>query len=142
MTKKLSPFDFVNAINSKKDYDLIETDEDRYAPFIVNRAFSFFPDTIHFCNEMNKYGSGIIDGKQQFDFYYHGLPKQKRWSGGKWKKDGSSSVDQSSLEFIKTHILKVSDGWSDQKILDVIDLFPDDYIEKQQQKHETGGMKK
>ena len=141
MSKKLSPFDFVNAINNKKDYDLIETDEDKYAPFIVNRAFSFFPDTIHFANELNKYASGIIDGKLQFDFYYHGLPKQKRWSGGKWKKEGSSLDEQEKLEFIKDHILKSSDGWDDRKILDVIDLFPDDYIETQQKQNEKGGMK-
>lgn len=73
-------FDYVKTINEKTD----QLDIDGYVPFIVNKAFSFTLDTIFYANMMNI--NSHIDAKMQYDFYYHALPKKKRF--GKWiKKD-------------------------------------------------------
>lgn len=69
----MTPFDFVKSVN-KKDGQL-ELDEG-YVPFIVNRAFSTFFDTIFYANEINKYPN--LDPKMQYDFYYNAIPKNPK----------------------------------------------------------------
>jgi len=90
-SNKITPFDFINAINSKSGKDLIETNEADYNSFIVNKFFGFFPDTIFFANEMNRYSSSLSN-KAQFDFYYEGLMKKKRWT--KWVREDKSRDDE------------------------------------------------
>ena len=50
-----SPFDFLNSINTTKK-NLVR-DEGRgaseYAPYLMNKGLSQFPDTIVFANEIN-----------------------------------------------------------------------------------------
>lgn len=135
-SKNITPFSFVNSINKKTNYDIIEASEDEYNAFITNRAFSFFPDTIHFANEMNKYGGGL-GNREQFDFYYHGLPKQNRWSKGKWKKEEAERNEK--LDILRSHF---SGEWSERKILEVIDLFSDDEIKQLKETQYKGGSKK
>ena len=64
----MNPFDFLKAINvSKKNLIVDDITEAEYKPFLVNRALSYFPDTILYANEMNK--NGHLDGRLQFDFF-------------------------------------------------------------------------
>jgi hypothetical protein len=79
----ISPFDFINSFNAKTKY-LIESDLDEkdYAPWVINKGLSFTRDTVLFANEMNQFYE--LDRKMQHDFYYHGIPKGKRY--GKWLK--------------------------------------------------------
>lgn len=73
-------FDYVKSINEKTERMPI----DDYVPYIVNKAFSFMPDTVFYANTMNI--NSHIDAQWQYDFYYYALPKKKRF--GKWiKKD-------------------------------------------------------
>ena len=57
--KELNPFDFMNAASLSKQ-DLIgdsenpELTEKQYSPYIVNRGFANFEDTILHANEMNQ----------------------------------------------------------------------------------------
>ena len=81
----MTPFDFLNAINENKTYNY--TDE--YNPFTVNRGLSYFPDTILFASEMNKFHG--IPKKMQYDFLFHVIPKKKRFS--KWAKKEAPSED-------------------------------------------------
>ncbi len=62
-------FDYVKSVN-KKDGQLEVTSE--YVPFIVNKAFSVYFDTIFYSNAINI--AGNIDKQWQYDFYYHGIP--------------------------------------------------------------------
>lgn len=75
-----SPFDIVTDISFKKEY--IYDEEADYVPFLTNRAFSYFPDTIFYANEMNRHAA--IPSKMQHDFYFYAIPKKKRFS--KWAK--------------------------------------------------------
>jgi hypothetical protein len=56
--------------------------EKQYLPFIVNRSFSYFNDSVMLANEMNIHHR--LDKKLQFDFYRFALPARKRFS--KWVK--------------------------------------------------------
>jgi hypothetical protein len=84
---KYKPFDFINeASYSKKD--LILTDESpeeiekMYNPYIVNRGFSFYNDTVLHANEMNM-RHHLFKGAQ-FHYYLGALRSRKRFS--KWHK--------------------------------------------------------
>jgi hypothetical protein len=87
LTKEHTPFDFINAASlSKKDLigssdypDLIEKE---YVPFIVNRGFSYFEDTILHANEMNQ--RAHLFNASQFQYYLGALRPRKRFS--KWHK--------------------------------------------------------
>jgi len=96
VSSKTNPFDFIKIINKKEsEISLSEIDENGYNPYLTNRNFSFFSDTLFFANEINKY-SGQLSKKQQFDFYYHLLPKKNRYS--KWLK--KENLDQNEIELI------------------------------------------
>lgn len=88
----MTPFDFVNAINSNKKNDLMtgsdndELAEKAYVPFVVNRALSYFPDTLMYANSMNIHH--ILDNKLQFHYLLNTIRPARRFS--KWvKKDDS-----------------------------------------------------
>ena len=65
---KLSPFDFLNAINTTKE-DLLEKDPQNikdYNPFMVNKGLSYFADTVMQANEMNR----LYDAPKKWQFQY------------------------------------------------------------------------
>lgn len=76
----MSVFDFVNAITFTKE-DLIKDNPDRateYIPFIVNKALSYYPDTIQQANLMNIHSA--IPKEWQFDFLKRSISKKKRFT--------------------------------------------------------------
>ncbi len=78
----MNPFEFVNAVTHSKQ-DLMKEDVERfYQPFLVNRALSYFPDTVMYANEMNIHNN--IDSKLQFHFFLNTLRPAKRFA--KWVK--------------------------------------------------------
>lgn len=86
----MNVFEFVKAINNTK-VDLFEDpqSEKEYIPFIVNKSLSYFPDTVLFANEINKFSN--IPKRLQFDFYRYAIPKRNRYS--KWVKKESVTED-------------------------------------------------
>ena len=79
----VKPFDYVNDINyGKKNIMVDDVAEKDYNAFIVNRALSYFNDTVLYANEMNIHHS--LDSKLQYSFLINIVRKQKRWS--KWLK--------------------------------------------------------
>lgn len=89
----MSPFDFVNAINSTSKKDLIADDPDLeklYVPFMVNRALSYFPDTVLHANEMNLYNT--LNNKLQNSYLLNIVRPSKRFA--KWvKKQDNNDID-------------------------------------------------
>lgn len=90
--KRLSPFDFVQALSTSKEYLLNDNTMRDFAPFMVNRAFSQHVDTIMIANEMNKVGRNKLF---VHDFYFYSLPARKRY--GKWAKADESNNDTVDL---------------------------------------------
>lgn len=90
--KRLSPFDFVQALSTDKVNLLNDNTMRDFAPFMVNRAFSQHIDTIMSANEMNKVGRNKLF---VHDFYFYSLPKRKRY--GKWAKADESNSEKIDL---------------------------------------------
>ena len=95
----MSPFDFVNAITySKAEMFEDPQAEKDYVSFIINRALSYFPDTVFFANEVNR--NYNMPKKWQFDFLRFAIPKRRRFS--KWAKKEAAADDLSAVqEFYK-----------------------------------------
>lgn len=87
MEDKITPFDFIKAASQSK-VDLIGDNESpamaekQYSPWMVNRGFSYFDDTILHANEMNQ--RAHLFEAAQFDYYRGALRSRNRFS--KWHK--------------------------------------------------------
>lgn len=86
-TSKRSPFDYVSAINSRKD--IVRTGETAvddaikdYNPFLTNRALSYHQDTINVALKMNV--SSDLSKIMQYDFLINIVRPRARF--GKWGK--------------------------------------------------------
>lgn len=88
----MNPFDFVNSINqSKKDLmsdpEVSETD---YVPFVVNKALSYFPETLLYANELNQ--CPFVDNKLQYHYLLNTIRPGKRFA--KWvKRENVEDID-------------------------------------------------
>ena len=110
--------DYLNSINTTKE-NLIDSDsqaESKYLPYIINRCYSGFIDTILLANEMNL--NSHIDKKLQYDFYINIIRPKKRFSP--WLK--KEKLD--SLECIKEYY-----GYSDEKAKVALKILTDEQIE-------------
>ena len=120
--------DFLNSINTTKENILSKDSrlEKDYLPFVVNKCYSYFPDTIFQANAVN--GVAHLDKKMQYDYLMASISKRKRFS--KWvKPEESKDIDA----------IKEVYGYSDQRAREVLDLLPMDQIHNLRQK---GGQKR
>ena len=125
----MNPFEFIKSINeTKKDIMVDDVSEKGYNPFIINRNFSHFNDTVLYANEMNRYHH--LDNRVQFDFFINIIRKKKRWS--KWIK--ASDVD--NLELIKEYY-----GYSNEKAKSALSLMSNEQIEQLKQRIYKGGKR-
>ena len=106
----MNPFDFVTNINGAKK-DLIRSSdnpdlmEKEYKPFLVNRALSYFIDTIMYANEINQ--AKHLDFALQNDYYLNSIRSGKRFS--KWAKPVENSNIESVQEYYKVSYMKALD---------------------------------
>lgn len=124
----MTPFDFLNSINENKQDLLVDSEAEKdYNAFMVNRGLSFFPDTILFANEMNKFRD--IPKKWQYDFLRLAIPKKRRFS--KWhKKDARSDTIE---------LLCKKYNYSEKKAADVVHLFTDQQLASIREQSKIGG---
>ena len=126
---QLSPFDFLNSINSTKKDLMSDTDKDKqYVSFVVNRSLSYFNDTILLANEMNRYHH--LDEKLQYHFLLNIVRKRKRFS--KWVKPEI----QNDIELVKEYY-----GYSNDKARQVLPLLSPEQITIIRNKVNKGGRK-
>ena len=124
----MNPFDFLNSINETKQ-DLFEdpSAEKDYNSFLVNRGLSFFPDTILYANEMNRYPDS--PNRWQFDFLRNSIPKKKRFS--KWhKKDAAPELVQLIVDHYK---------YSEKRAIEALSILSPAQIDEIKKSHEIGG---
>ena len=125
----MNPFEFVNAINyTKKNIMIDDITEKAYAPYMVNRQLSYFPDTVLAANEMNR--DHHLDNRLQFDFFINIIRKRKRFS--KWYKPETIS----DLDAVKKYY-----GYSNEKARQVLTLLSPEHINELKRKVTTGGRK-
>ena len=125
----MSPFEFVKAINNKKDIIRDDLDEKSYLPYMINHSFSYFSDTVLLANEMNL--NHHLDNKLQNDFFINTIRKNpKRFS--KWNKvkhDGD-------FEAVKEYY-----GYSNEKTRSALSLLSTEEINIIKKKVDHGGRK-
>ena len=125
----MNPFEFVNAINyTKKNIMIDDVAEKAYAPYMVNRQLSYFPDTALAANEMNR--NHHVDNRLQFDFFINIIRKRKRFS--KWFKP----EEISDLETVKKYY-----GYSNEKARQILTLLSTEQINELKHKVAKGGRK-
>lgn len=127
----MSPFDFVNSITTNKKPLMSGTENDElaessYVPFVVNKALSYFPDTILHANEMNRYAGA--DNKLQFSYLLNSTRPAKRFA--KW-------VKRENLEDVE--LVKQFYNYNTEKAVQVLSILTSDNLHYIKQKLERGG---
>ena len=120
---KRNPFDYVKSINKKTyEYDL-----SGYNPYLTNRAFAGFIDTIMLAETMNQFHS--LSPALQYDFYYYGVRKGNRFDPIP-KREEPVGLDV-VMDFF---------SYSKQKALEVIDLLSKDDLLNIAKSMDKGGQ--
>lgn len=120
--------DFLKSINTTK-VSLMDDDpqaEREYVPFVVNRCYSNFVDTIMFANEMNT--RHLTEPKMQYDYLMNAIKKRNRFS--RWGK--APKIE--NLELVKLHF-----GYGNEKAKDALRILTDEQILAIKKLHEQGG---
>jgi hypothetical protein len=124
----MSPFDFVNAISqSKKELMEDPAVERLYQPFLVNKALSYFPDTVMYANEMNR--RHLTDSKLQFQFFLNTVRPARRFA--KWVKKQEDDDLAAVMEYY---------GYSPEKAKSALSILSSDQLITIKEKLEKGGQ--
>jgi len=123
-----NPYNYVNAINAGNDLTKDEFDEKGYVPFVINRQFSYFQDTIFAANEMN--ANHHLSNKSQFSFFINIVRPKKRFS--KWSK----TEHHDDLEAVAQYF-----DYSYEKAKVVMDILSAEQIKNIKKKLSKGGLK-
>ena len=77
--KSATIFDFINGITDKKKEwsKWSETDQKKFAPFIVNRWLSMRMEFTELVNEFQTYTIGLLRPQETYRLYYEFLPATK-----------------------------------------------------------------
>ena len=124
MEKTMSPFELIKSISNTKK-DILENEKD-YNAFMVNRGLSYFPDTVLYANEMNKFHH--LDNRLQYSFLINIVRKRNRFS--KWNK----SIESENINAIKRYY-----GYSNEKARDVLPLLSNENLNTIKRKIFHGG---
>ena len=96
MTQSNDVFQYMNAVNRTTNRDIIRTADDpadaekNYNPYLTNKGFSMYVDTVLAANEMNL--RPHISNKMQYSYYINTIrPSKDRYS--KWPKKEKLSND-------------------------------------------------
>ena len=125
----MNVFDFVNAINTnKKDFIKEDPDCERvYVPFVVNRALSYFPDTVLYANEINQYS--FLDKELQNSYLLNTVRPSKRFA--KWVK----KQDSNDIEAVKQYY-----GYGNEKALEALSILSGEQLTIIKNKLAKGGI--
>jgi hypothetical protein len=122
-----NPFDFIKSISSTKK-DIMENEKD-YNAFMVNRGLSYFPDTVIYANEMNKFHH--LDNRLQYLFLINITRKRNRFS--KWNK----SIESENINAIKKYY-----NYSNEKARDVLPLLSNENLNTIRGRINYGGIQR
>lgn len=126
-----SPFDYVNSITFNKKDMMTGTENDElaeksYVPFVVNRALSYFPDTILYANEINC--NHHVDNKLQYHYLINSIRPKKRFS--KWAKKQEDNDLDAVIQYY---------GYNREKAEQALSLLSPEQLEELKQRLNKGG---
>jgi hypothetical protein len=122
--------DFVKSINETK-VNVIDEDptaERDYVPFVVNRNFSYFPDSVLHANELNALPHA--DHKLQYDALLNSIRAKKRFT--RWLKPEANK----DLDAIKEYY-----GYSNQRAREALAILTGEQLSFIHEKLDKGGIK-
>jgi len=126
----MNPFEIVKAVTYTKENLMVDVHAEKgYTPYMVNRALSFFVDTVFQANEMNK--NYHLDNKLQFDYLLNNIRPRKRWS--QWLKP--EKID--NIDIVKEYY-----EFSNEKAKNALEILSVDQLEHIKQKLDIGGVEK
>jgi len=123
----VNPFELIKSISSTKK-DILENEKD-YNAFMVNRGLSYFPDTVIYANEMNRFHH--LDSRLQYQFLINTIRKRNRFS--KWNK----SIESENINAIKQYY-----GYSNEKARDVLPLLSNEILKTIRGRIQHGGIQR
>ena len=123
----MSPFELIKSISLTKK-DILENEKD-YNAFMVNRGLSYFPDTVLYANEMNKFHH--LDNRLQYSFLINIIRKRNRFS--KWNK----SIESENINAIKRYY-----DYSNEKARDVLPLLSNENLKTIRGRINHGGIQR
>ena len=123
----MNPFELIKSISNDKK-DILENEKD-YNAFMVNRGLSYFPDTVIYANEMNRFHH--LDQRLQYHFLINTIRKRNRFS--KWNK----SIESENISAIKQYY-----GYSNAKAKVALDILDKKQLNLIKEKLDKGGRKK
>tara|TARA_B100001059_G_scaffold163911_1_gene163430 strand:+ start:1094 stop:1465 length:372 start_codon:yes stop_codon:yes gene_type:complete len=123
----LNPFELIKSISNTKK-DILENEKD-YNAFMVNRGLSYFPDTVIYANEMNRFHH--LDQRLQYHFLINTIRKRNRFS--KWNK----SIESENISVIKQYY-----GYSNEKARDVLPLLSNENLKYIRGRIQHGGIQR
>ena len=123
----MNPFELIKSISSTKK-DILENEKD-YNAFMVNRGLSYFPDTVLYANEMNKFHH--LDNRLQYQFLINTIRKRNRFS--KWNK----SIESENINAIKKYY-----NYSNEKARDVLPLLSNKNLKTIRGRINHGGIQR
>jgi hypothetical protein len=124
----MNPYDFVKTINNKS-LDLMKDKqaERHYVPFITNRFYSLFPETLVYAQILNQYHT--IDNKLQYHFLLNTVRRGNRFS-----KQTKNEVD-GDIEVVKLYY-----GYNNEKAYQALQLLTKKQLEQLRLKVQQGGI--
>jgi len=123
----VNPFELIKSISNDKK-DILENEKD-YNAFMVNRGLSYFPDTVIYANEMNRFHH--LDSRLQYQFLINTIRKRNRFS--KWNK----SIESENISAIKQYY-----GYSNEKARDVLPLLSNENLKTIRGRIQHGGIQR
>jgi intergrase/recombinase len=122
--------EYLNSINYSKKNLMGDTDAEKsYAPYVINRCLSYFPDTLLHANEMNRLN--FLDKKVQYDYYLGSIRARKRFS--KWLK----KEEDDDIELVKNYF-----GYSDKRAREALRILSKEDISNIKKELNIGGSRK
>ena len=124
----MNPFDIVTDVSTTKKRLITAANEKDYNAFIVNRALSYFPDTLQFAQDMNLKHNA--DSLMQYDYLFHSIRKAKRFS--KWSK-------KEKLEDVA--VIQEYFGYSTRRAEEALKVLTKEQVREIRKKMDKGGTK-
>lgn len=119
----------VKSLSYTKEYDIIDPESGDYIPFLVNRAFSYYPDTILFAEEINELP--FVTKRMHYDYYFYAIRPRSRFT--KWAKK-----EDKGEEF---QVVQEAFGFSEKKVMEALNVLSEQDVSDIKQLLFRGGTK-
>lgn len=118
-------FDYVKNISAENDP--VEETGSEYDSYIINKAFSFYPDTILFSNEMNMRPE--IPNNRHYSCLFNSVRKRKRFTP--WPKNNFSEYEKLVSKIYK---------YNQHKTKQVMKLLSEEQLDMLREMYDEGGV--